>query len=276
MRERLAVAGGEPRADGDPAGKLDRPRLDGPRALHDAALPELVEPEGEREREAPAPKDADDDVLLARPRVLGPVHRARPDVLGVPDAELVVHQIRDPGNAAGLDGQCLDRLRSRLGRRRHGDRARVVDVVREPDADAPLVCREQRGENERPRLGLEADVVERQVEALASVVQERRDLGGDARGGLPAVGERGQLDGRAHRPPRYAPPAPKRKRSACSAPLFRRSSKEDGAPREGLEGEGDARREAVRQAPAATRDRTSRARGIPAVSACCGSSRSPG
>ena len=70
----------------------------------------------------------------------------------------------------------------------------MVDVEQEPYPDAALVCREQRGEHERAGVALEPDVVERELEALARVVEERRNLSRDLGGRLPAVCERPQLD----------------------------------------------------------------------------------
>ncbi len=82
--------------------------------------------------------DGHDDVLLSRPRVVRPVRRAAPDRRAVADDELVVHEVRNAGDAARRDRERLDRLRRRLGRRRHRDRPRVVDVVEEPHRHAAL------------------------------------------------------------------------------------------------------------------------------------------
>ena len=188
------MTGREPGTDRDAAAERDRSGLDSAGALDPAMLPELVEREPEREREPLCAEHADDDVLLPRPRVLGPVHRAGPHVAAVAHAELVVHQVGNPRDPARLDGQRLDRLGPRLRRRRHGDRPGMVDVVEEPHADAALLRGEQRREDERPGLRLEADVVQSQLEALARGVDERGDLGRDAPRGLAAVGERRELD----------------------------------------------------------------------------------
>ena len=126
----------------------------------------------------------------------------------VADAVLVVHQVGDRRRWRASRREGLDRLRPRLGRRRHRDRSRVGDVVDEPDADATLVRGEQRGEDERAGVALEAHVVEREIEARPRVVEERRDLAGHARRGLAAVGERRQLERQAvrrARPQRDAP-----------------------------------------------------------------------
>ena len=142
-------------------------------------------------------EDAHDHVLLPAPRVVRPVRRARPDVVPVADDVLVVHQVAACRRSRRVgNGQRLDRLRLRLRRRRHRDRARVVDVVDEPDRDAPRWRRRRaRRQDERPRVGLEADVVEGDVEALARAAEERADPSRDLRRRLAAVGQRPQLDG---------------------------------------------------------------------------------
>ena len=75
----------------------------------------------------------------------------------------------------------------------------MVDVEHETHPHAALVRRKERGEHQRAGLGLEPDVVEREVEAHARVVQERGDLRGNPGRRLAAVGERRQLD-RSHGP----------------------------------------------------------------------------
>ena len=95
-------------------------------------------------------QDPHDHVLLSAPRVVGPVGRARPDVRGVADDELVVHEVGHSGDPAGRHRERLDGLGLRLGRRRHRDRPRVVDVVDEPDRDAALLRGEERREDEAP------------------------------------------------------------------------------------------------------------------------------
>ena len=126
-------------------------------------VPELLErervPVGDLRR-----LEGDDDVLLTRPRVVRPVRRAAPHRCAVADDELVVHEVGDARDAASRDGERLDRGGRRLGRRRHRDRAGVGEVVQQPHLDAALYGAEQRGEDECPRVGLEADVVERDVE----------------------------------------------------------------------------------------------------------------
>ena len=76
----------------------------------------------------------------------------------------MVHEVRDARDASRLDGERLDRLGRRLGRRRHRDRPGVGDVVEQAHCDAALHCCKQRGEDERAGARLEPDVVEREVE----------------------------------------------------------------------------------------------------------------
>ena len=101
----------------------------------------------------------------------------RPDGVAVADDELVVHEVGDARDPARLDGQRLDRLGLRLGRRRNRDRPGVGHVVEETHRDAALHRGEERREDERAGVGLEADVVERKVERRRAC--ERKP--GDAR-----------------------------------------------------------------------------------------------
>ena len=116
--KRLTVLGREPRTHFDPV-HIDRPRLDLAGADHVARLPELVEVEPVRVRELLRADDCD-HVLLARPRVLCPVHRPGPDRLTVADRVLVVHQVGDARNRASRDRQRLEELRRCLRRRGTG------------------------------------------------------------------------------------------------------------------------------------------------------------
>ena len=83
-----------------------------------------------------------------------------------------------------------------LGRRRHRDRAGVVDVVEKPDGHSALVRGEEGGEDERACVRLEANVVQREVEALRGTGDERCGLSGDGERRLPAVPQQRQLDRR--------------------------------------------------------------------------------
>ena len=172
VRERLAVLGREPGPHLDPV-HVDRPRLDVTRADHVAGLPELVEVEAVGVRELGRLDDRD-HVLLPRPRVLRPVHRAGPDRLAVADRVLVVHQVGDAGNRPRLDRQRFEQLGRRLRRRRHRDRPGVVDVVDEPDDDAALLRVDQRRGDELGRLVVQADVVERELQRLLCGARETR------------------------------------------------------------------------------------------------------
>lgn len=73
----------------------------------------------------------------------------------------------------------------------------MVDVVEKPDGDPALVGSQKGGEDERARVGLEADVVQREVEALRRPGDERCGLPGDGEGRLAAVPEERELDRRA-------------------------------------------------------------------------------
>ena len=63
------------------------------------------------------------------------------------------------------------------------------DVVEETDADAALGRGEQRREDEGSGVGLEADVVERDVERRPRIAEERRDASCDVGGSLPTVAQ---------------------------------------------------------------------------------------
>jgi hypothetical protein len=75
----------------------------------------------------------------------------------------------------------------------------VVDVVRDPDRDSPLGRGEERSEHEPSGVRLEADVVERDVEALPGGREEGGDPACDVGGLLAAVGERLEPDRRLGR-----------------------------------------------------------------------------
>ena len=79
--------------------------------------------------------DDRDHVLLARPRVVRPVRRARPDGLAVAHHVLVVHQVGDAGDRPLRHAERGDELDVRLRRRRHRDRVAVPDVVDHPHRD---------------------------------------------------------------------------------------------------------------------------------------------
>jgi hypothetical protein len=70
----------------------------------------------------------------------------------------------------------------------------VRDVVEQAYRDAALVRGDERGQDERRRTGLDADVVQGEVETRFRRVDEIGDLTRDRRRRLPAVDERRQLD----------------------------------------------------------------------------------
>ena len=165
-----------------------------------------------------------DHVLLVGERVLGPVHRARPDRLAVAHDVLVVHQVGHARDRTRRYAERGDQLRVRLRWWRNRDRVAVVDVVEEAHRDPAGGSVRDRAGNDGGGLPVEMEVVLREVEGTA----RSRDEGGDslryAEGGLAAVGVRVDLEQRsgcaasATRPRRARPagrsPAPKR----CAAP----------------------------------------------------------
>jgi len=70
----------------------------------------------------------------------------------------------------------------------------MVDVVDEPDKDAALLRVDQGLGDERGCLVVEADVVERQLEARAGAAEELGDLVRDIDGALPAVAVEPEVD----------------------------------------------------------------------------------
>ena len=139
VRERLAVLGREPRPH------LDRRRRR-PAAARRAAEPITSPVSQSWSKLSPyacasvGRLDDRDHVLLARPRVLRPVHRAGPDRRrGRGSTYLWCIRSGTPGIGARRDRQRLEQLRCGLRRRRHRDRPGVVDVVDEPDGDAALL-----------------------------------------------------------------------------------------------------------------------------------------
>jgi hypothetical protein len=60
--------------------------------------------------------------------------------------------------------------------------------------DAPLVRADERAADDSGRLAMQPDVVERELESLACVVDERRDLPRDLERRLAAVSEGVNLD----------------------------------------------------------------------------------
>ena len=66
----------------------------------------------------------------------------------------------------------------------------MVEVVEQPDVDAALVRADQCVADDRGRVVVEVDVVERELERLLRRRDEVRDSVRDVEGGLPAVGQR--------------------------------------------------------------------------------------
>ena len=110
---------------------VDRPRIDVAGAARRRRVSQSWPKSAARtRRRSPASPTVDDDVLLARPRVVGPVRRAGPDRSLVADDELVVHQVGDARDRrASRPGSASIALGRVSGRRRHRDRAGVGDVV---------------------------------------------------------------------------------------------------------------------------------------------------
>ena len=131
-REILAVTGREPGAHARRASADRRSRC----ASTSPRLPQLLEVERERRR---------DRLVVRRRRPRSPAastsrrsssaSRSRRSLL-VADDVLVVHQVGDAGDRPSLDGEGRDQQHVGLGRRRHRDRVRVVDVVGEAHAHA--------------------------------------------------------------------------------------------------------------------------------------------
>ena len=109
----------------------------------------------------------------------------------------MVHEVGDARDSARLDREPLDRLGRRLGWRRDRDRPGVGDVVEEADRDSALDRGEERGQDEAAGVGLEADVVDREIEALRRLGQEAGEQARDVGGALAPVGQRRELYGRA-------------------------------------------------------------------------------
>ena len=168
-REILAVPGRHPHADAVVPAGIDEP------ALRDVAgRPELVEIERERLRDRGewtiattfSWRDHESSVQFSEP---GP-HR-----LAVADHVLVVHQVGDAGDRLPVDRQRRDQDRVGLGRRRHRDRVRVVDVVGEARVHAALGGPPDRVADDQLRRLAQVEVVLGEVERRGGAVEERRD-----------------------------------------------------------------------------------------------------
>ena len=69
----------------------------------------------------------------------------------------------------------------------------MVDVVGDPHGDAAGVRPRDRVHDRRGNRGRQREVVERDVERVLRLIQERGELRRDVRGLLTAVGQRGDL-----------------------------------------------------------------------------------
>ena len=146
--------------------------------------------------------ERDDAVLLQRERVLGPVHRARPDALAVDHGVLVVHQRAEPDHRVHVESERVDVLRRR-GRARHvvghlADRLALV-VVDHAHAHAAVAQALQRAGDDLPLLVLEVEVVDGDRDVALRRLEEGRQLGGDVRHRLTALLQEAKLELAAHR-----------------------------------------------------------------------------
>ena len=159
-----------------------------PRVCSLTPFPELIEREREGVRDL-GRAHGHDDVLLPGPessvQLVDPVKRR-----AVADDVLVVHEVEDSRDSARLDREPLDRIRRRLGWRRDRDRPWVSHVVEEADRDSALYRGQERGQDETAGIGFEADVVNREIEALRRLGEELGEEARDVGGALAPVGER--------------------------------------------------------------------------------------
>ena len=108
-----------------------------------------------------------DHVLLPRPRIVRPVESSRSRRAPSRTTNLWCIRSGTPAIAFPLDGQAGDQQHVRLGRRRHRDRVRVVDVVGEAHAHATVGRAAHRVPDDARVLLAEREVVLREVERLA-------------------------------------------------------------------------------------------------------------
>ena len=109
------------------------------RRRHDGVAPQLFEisavPTGQRRR-----SHFDEDVLLPRPGVVGPVGRTGQDRrvsrTGIPDHVLVVHEVGHPVDRPEGDVEAVQQVPVDGGRSRVGFPARVILVEEDADAGA--------------------------------------------------------------------------------------------------------------------------------------------
>ena len=129
--------------------------------------------------------------------------------LAVAHDVLVVHEVGHARDRLVRDAERRDQLRVGLGRRRHGDRVAVADVVDDPHRDAARVRRADRAADDLRGLVEQVEVVVRQVERALRAREEFGDRLRDLDGGLAALAVRAELDQAsiAVVPPRRGPAA---------------------------------------------------------------------
>ena len=187
MGELVAAAWAKPGPDGRSVHEQGR-GVHFPASLDVSTCPELLEVLEVASREI-ARVDREDQVLLPRPGVGRPVRRARPKRFAVSDHVFVVHQVGDARNRGGGEGEPFDELRVGLRRHRHRRVVGMVEVVGEPDVDAPCGGGRQRTADDRRERVRQPDVVDRDLERA---LRGGDEVGECVRGlfrGLAAVGE---------------------------------------------------------------------------------------
>ena len=188
----------------DPRPHLEAPAGHGPggdeaAAFDRAGVPELVEVLGEAHGQLAGLRDHD-HVLLSQPRVFGPVGRARPDRLVVAHDVLVVHQVRHTGDRPDGHLEGRDQHPVGLGRRRHGDRVPVVEVVDESHSHPSRRGRLDRAADDPGRAAVEVEVVVGEVQRRPGTAHKGGDLLRHRDGGLAPVGQSSHLEHAAHLP----------------------------------------------------------------------------
>jgi hypothetical protein len=109
----------------------------------------------------------------------------------------VVHEVRHARDAFGGDVEAVDYGRLAARGRWNGDRARVVDVERQPYRDAAMRrVYERAGDEPRGRL-VEVEVVQGEIEGLLRARDELADELGDLEGALAPIRQCAYLDRQA-------------------------------------------------------------------------------
>ncbi len=115
-------------------------------------------------------------------------------VSAVTDRVLVVHEVGNAGDRLRGHLEAVDQARLAAGRREDGRRLLAVEVEGEPDRDTSLLCFDDGAGDDRGSRLQEVEVVQRQVEALLSGVEESGEAVGNRERGLAAVRQRVHLD----------------------------------------------------------------------------------